>query len=105
MNTSEAPQPAGRWVSVACASKSCGAPIVWARTRTGSRMPVDASPDSDGGKYRLVDDGGPEPRAIYGPQDPATIAALLAGDLVELHTSHFATCPQARAFRRTRSSR
>lgn len=57
--------------------RSCGAPIIWLRTRSGSNMPVDAD------TVPLGDDG---------PFDP------------KVHTSHFATCPHAREHRRPRKT-
>lgn len=67
--------------------RSCGAPIVWARTVKGKSMPVDAAP-AEGGNVELV----PEPtgsamRAIVHGQAP------LGGP--PLHFSHFATCEDA----------
>lgn len=52
--------------------RSCGAEIVFLRTRTGSRMPVDAE---------TVEEG----EELFDPKR---------------HTSHFATCPQAGEHRR-----
>jgi hypothetical protein len=59
---------------VAC--RSCGAPIVWFRTKAGKRMPVDA--------------------ATTKPTD-----AEHQLDLTR-HISHFATCPNADSHRRPR---
>lgn len=88
----------GRWPIVACASRSCGAPIVWARTKSGSRMPIDAQP-VPGGQWRLLDQGGPDPVLSYAPSDPV---AQAAGADIALYDSHFATCTQAAQFRRNR---
>jgi len=65
---------------------SCGARIVWTRTRNG-RMPVDWIP-SDRGNVELRFDG---------HDIEARVGAVGPGKYV----SHFATCPQASKHRRT----
>lgn len=59
---------------------SCKAPIVWVATVTGKRMPVDAL-DKQGA--------------------PVTAVTFDA----KVHTSHFATCPQAAQHRKARAAR
>lgn len=72
------------------ACRSCGAPVVWRLTPSGKRMPVDPVPTGDG---TVVIDG-------------AKAIALSADALADLdaweprYTSHFATCPQADAWRK-----
>lgn len=84
-----------RWPIQHCASDSCRARIVWARTDRGRRMPVDADP-TDAGTILLVDEHNTEPRArVIAQPDRADHAG-------QLHTSHFATCPAARQFRSPR---
>lgn len=65
--------------------RSCGAPIEWARTPKGKRIPLDVEPRPDGN------------------------LAFVAGELVnaaglppevERRVSHFATCPNAAQHRR-----
>jgi len=86
-----------------CADKRCtycGKSIVWVRTAaSGSWMPVDAEPSSDG---KVVIDGlGSDARAHV-------IAPTLfdrdewPSDTVR-RTSHFATCPKADQARRPRA--
>lgn len=61
---------------------SCGAAIIWARTRTGKRMPLDAAPSpgtallSSEGNVRIV------------PEGEGT------------HVVHWATCPNASKHRK-----
>ena len=66
--------------------RSCRAPIVWAETRGGSKMPVDKVPVK-GGNIALE-----------------YIAGQWVADKVTegtgTHVTHFATCPNAVAHRR-----
>lgn len=55
---------------------SCGAPIVWFRTKSGKRMPVDASSTKPNDAEHQLDLG--------------------------RHVSHFSTCPNADKHRRQR---
>ncbi len=71
--------------------KACGAPIVWAETAaTGKAIPLDAEPAPDGNIYLSTSDG----VAHYPPKGWQAPAGL------RLYKSHFASCPQAAAFRR-----
>jgi hypothetical protein len=64
--------------------RSCRAPIVWARTERGKRMPVDARPAADG-TYRLDEPDRYEgPLAVYDPRGTGP-----------RYASHFGTCPSA----------
>jgi hypothetical protein len=65
--------------------RSCGAAIIWAITANGKRMPVDAQPLR--GLLQLHDR----------PDDEAPLVRVLP---IEVHRSHFATCPQADQHRR-----
>ncbi len=72
--------------------RSCGRLVIWAVTKNGKRMPVDASPTSDG---TIALDEGPD----------GAVKASVAGPAPELlweprYTSHFATCPEAARWRR-----
>lgn len=73
----------------------CAAPIVWAvNERTRRAMPVDADP-SPRGTVRLIDRGpGLKPAFQVVPYEER------GHD--DLHTSHFATCPQAGQWRSQR---
>lgn len=73
------------------ACSSCGAPIVWAITEAGKRVPLDAKPiriaivarGNDGAEIREGD-------------------ALVIGSGANGYQSHFATCPNAAAHRKPR---
>lgn len=66
---------------------SCKAPIFWALTAKGKRMPLDAQPDPQGIVWLH---GGV---AHVGDQPPAMGAT-------DRYTSHFATCPNAGKWRK-----
>lgn len=73
--------------------RSCGAPVVWAVTTTGKRMPVDADP-VDGGNVLL------SPAVSSGQAPTATVVGKavqpnLFGDDSPRYVSHFSTCPNA----------
>lgn len=76
--------------------RSCGAPIIWADTITGRRMPLDKEPSKDGNiVLGLRSDD--VPLALV--QTAQTLQRLLLkGE--RLYTSHFATCPEASKHRR-----
>jgi len=66
--------------------RSCGAPVYWAVTNTGRRMPVDSRPHPDG-NLLLVEEKGElrvYVRANDGPR----------------YRPHFATCPHSKEWRR-----
>lgn len=78
---------------------ACGAPIVWASTSNGGRMPVDVGATPDGNvlllatidhRWVAIVVGKAEAKAQAGPR--------------ERHTSHFATCPKAAVFRKPRGT-
>jgi len=87
--------------------RSCKAPILWALTETGKRMPVDAEP-VEGGNILLS----------HRQAATAPVAVVQGRDDIEqlrkqheqspqdgplrLFTSHFATCPYAGQHRRPR---
>lgn len=72
--------------------RSCQAPIRWAVTTTGKRMPIDHEPTPDGNVTVHRDEAG---------QDIATVHAVGAPLEGPRWTSHFATCAQAAQHRRT----
>jgi hypothetical protein len=86
----EAPQPE----LPVSACRSCGKPIVWALTVTGGRMPVDRDPCAEGTielAYR---------RGVWAATVLDRAARrLLAGHELVLRQSHFASCPDAAAWR------
>lgn len=77
-------------MTATCAA--CSAPITWAETTRGKRMPVDRDP-VDGGNLRLT----------ARPKGPPLVEVISAGDLFTpdepRFVPHFATCPHAQAFR------
>jgi hypothetical protein len=75
--------------------RSCGAPIRWAVTVNGKRMPVDDQPVPDGNLV-LSD---PTPGA-YAPVAAAFDPQQLLIDDPPRFVSHFATCPQADQYRK-----
>jgi hypothetical protein len=66
--------------------RSCDAPIEWAITTKGQRIPLDPEP-GPGGNLVLVDGVARHP-------------TLGEGVPYLQYTSHFATCPDAERFRR-----
>jgi len=70
--------------------RSCGAPIIWALTKSGKPMPVTRR---DGGNVEL------EP-VSDDPSDGFT--ARIVPDGCGAYVSHFATCPQAKRWRNPR---
>lgn len=76
---------------VAC--RSCGNGMIWTTTTKGKPMPVDwkATPNGSFRLRRIPDE--PTPIAEYVPP------AERFSD-VQLHDSHFATCPKADLFRK-----
>lgn len=79
------------WPSDEC--RSCKAPIVWAKTRTGKDMPIDAEPRPDG-NIRLTVRGGQPYADVLSAARIATSTSWGA-----LRTSHFVTCAQAGQWR------
>jgi hypothetical protein len=73
--------------------RSCGAPIVWAETVKGRRIPIDAQPAHDG-NIRLEDRG----------QFVPPLAHVLTGQIenTQRWRSHFASCPNAAQHRHTK---
>lgn len=75
----------------------CKAPILWAVTSKGVRMPVDYEPVA-------VNGGGGNVRLTYRPgQLPLARVVTNMADLfgaTQVYRSHFATCPSAAYYRR-----
>lgn len=81
-----------------CMCDSCGAPVVFAKLVGPGRHranPIDAAPSTTG-NIRLYDDQ----RYAVVPKDD--LAAYRQSG-VQLHTSHFATCPNAAAHRKPKA--
>lgn len=80
---------------------SCGAPVVWVRTPSGARMPLDPMPLPDRDLApSLVAKHHDECRVIATVDLDAAREWLRAG--WTLHRSHFSTCPNASQHRRRR---
>ncbi len=81
--------------------RSCPASIVWAvSATTGSKMPVDYSPDAAKGNVLLQLDRGQLVAAVL--TGPRLAGARDAG--AELRTAHHTTCPNADLHRRRRTT-
>jgi len=79
-----------------CRTPECGADIIWARTKIGKLMPVDAEPTSDGvGNVLLSLRQGTVYAEVLAGQGPGL--AEEGGAL--LRTSHFVTCVRAKDWR------
>ncbi len=78
---------------MAAACRSCRAPILWAITNAGRRMPLNAQPDPDGLLITWTNNSG-----------ELRVSALATGETTGRphYTSHFATCSSADAHRRPR---
>lgn len=73
--------------------RSCGAPILWATTASGRKMPVDAEPVADGTLVLRERDG-----EVF-----VVVAANAESNVVgPRHRAHFATCPDAESWRQRR---
>ena len=75
---------------------SCKKPVIWTVTDKSKRMPVDAQPTADGSVALTVDGANVRARVVevkfrFGRKD--------------LHTSHFATCPNAAQHRKRGGAR
>lgn len=77
--------------------RTCGAPILWAVTDAGDRMPVDAEP-FEGGNIELAQLPHPMQGLRVVMVDPAAPSMLGA----PRYRSHFATCPDAPTHRKDR---
>lgn len=77
--------------------RSCGAPVIWAVTHKGKRMPVDADPVENGNiKLRYV--GEIIIAAYPGKEHPGLFDDPSFAE--KCYVSHFATCEQAKNWRR-----
>ena len=70
--------------------RSCGEAIIWAKSKNGKAMPIDAEP-TVAGKFMLHEGKPDEIDAFYDPR--------YAGDR---YTCHFETCANADQHRRER---
>ncbi len=73
--------------------RSCGAPVYWLRNgATGASAPIDAHPSAQGNCLLALADGASGSYTLV----PAASRPAYAGTL---HTSHFATCPDAQRWK------
>jgi hypothetical protein len=82
--------------------RSCGAPIQWAMTEKGKRMPVDLKPD-ERGNILLQHREGDVPLAVYlNDIEKQKLIDALDGRLQRhrLFLSHFVTCKHAAGWRK-----
>lgn len=82
------------------ACRSCRAPVLWAVTVQGNRMPLDAVPTSDGnvtltGRHVATDRGAAPECRVESPG-----ALPLFDDGVDRFMPHHATCPHGEDWRR-----
>lgn len=77
--------------------KSCGAQIVWVKTKAGKAMPCDA--------HKVLGELDPNGKDILVTEDGEVVKcntgmSCYTGKIVVGYTSHFATCPYADKHRR-----
>lgn len=81
--------------------RSCGAPVIWATTRAGKAMPVDAAPRSDGNIELVLNDvEGSPPIACYLKEGYRELPDGTRYHVAERYVSHFVSCAQAKDWRR-----
>ena len=78
--------------------ESCRAPIIWATTTDGKRMPVNAKPSPIAGNVAIDRNG--SGRIVATVLAKQRAARLRATNAVPLYLSHFVDCPQANQHRR-----
>lgn len=77
------------------ACRSCRAPVTWAITDLGNRIPLDLTPVADGNIVVIGHQAGTTVVRVVTIDEPAPAGA-------PRYVSHFATCPNADAHRRGR---
>ena len=68
--------------------KGCGKPIIWGETLDGKRIPLDPRPPV----YSCAED-----------VSPGANGRVIAGRMVGVAVTHFATCPRASDFSKGRN--
>jgi len=80
--------------------RSCGAPIVWARTPAGKLMPLDVTPTTAG---NVILHMGPERGQATAHVETAAESATRRAHPIPAaqlaYVPHFATCPNAKVHR------
>lgn len=82
-----------------CKATACGAPLLFAETTKGNRIPLNVGPDQAGNVALELRPGRPLDLAHVLNQADAN-AARARGDA--LYMPHHATCPARKAFKRGR---
>ena len=86
------------WPTSPC--RSCGSPLVWARSpSTGRLSPIDAEP-STGGNCLLIDRGAREPHVAVLSR-AGILQVLEVDEYAEFRLNHFVTCAFAATHRKT----
>ena len=80
--------------------QSCEAPIVWCETPTGHAIPIDAEPVDDGNVLLLPTIDRTHIAVVLGQDEARETSAT-----VKRYKAHFATCPDAASFRKSRKVR
>lgn len=83
--------------------RSCKAPIEWAYTERGRRMPVDKEPTPEGNITLSHREQGRSPIAIYNSTEQIEEKrkqAATRGEDARFFVSHFASCPYANKHRK-----
>jgi hypothetical protein len=78
--------------------RSCGAPIMWARTVKGKLIPLDFEPVT-GGNIHLRDTEVANGRVVTYAHVEAAGTAQLFDDGEPAYVAHFTTCPDADRWR------
>jgi hypothetical protein len=77
--------------------RTCGEPVIWARTEEGKAIPLDVEPLSASNC---------DPKSLvflFDPDDDWPVTAAKAGNLrpsTVVYVSHFSTCPDADTWRK-----
>lgn len=87
------------------ACRGCGAPIRWAVTEGGNRIPLDAEPDEAGNCIIIA-------KSVPGSSALTPVVRVLGGSQEAIfggpdpdeprYRAHFVTCPDADSFRKRR---
>jgi hypothetical protein len=78
-----------------CTGRGCGAPVWWAITIAGRRIPINPDPDPAGTVIPVLIDGARRVQVLTGAELPAQGRAYVA---------HWVSCPDSEAFRRRRTA-
>lgn len=85
--------------------RSCGAKVVFVLTGNGKRMPLDASPRTDGGFFVFAPEDPAQALQALSVTSPDAAAAEARAGGRPRFVSHFATCPHAATHRKPKPAR